>query len=277
MFNLMSFSPSSELEYFDRIILYILFFRFWSICITNWAIDGWRHWYEWSSTNTTKNNYYSTTHVVDHNTTTDRNYKCSIKSDNVDIGDQRKVWFYLLNEETVEKSVFVYSIEPLPFPQHGPGPIQRPNKLSCPLTIQASSVFRDSPRSPDTPDVLVHINHLVDRQNSFATVMPNTDTPLNNSSNMSHDMSTPNVPWTPFSPSDWSSKYESSWPVSVQTPNPFASRQISSDETNIWPEPSLSSSWLKFPSTAPSNRQENETPNQVSSHLRTVLPSSIRI
>lgn len=93
---------------------------------------------------------------------------------------------------------------------------------------------------------------------------------------MINDMSTtPNVPWTPFSPADWSSKYESSWPSTVQTTNPFAQRQISTDDANFWPESSMNTSWLKFPLPPTSNRQENETPNSVSSHLRTFIRSFI--
>lgn len=163
------------------------------------------------------------------------------------------------------------SIEPLPYPQHGHGPIQRPNKLSCPLTFQASSVFRDPTHSPDTPDVLLHINHLVDRQNSIAAAMPNNDANVNNSASMINEVTTPNVPWTPFSPPDWSSKYESSWPLPVPTQNPFAQRQISTDDGNLWSESSLNTHWLKFPSIPSTNRQENETANSVS-HLRLSLP-----
>jgi len=150
-------------------------------------------------------------------------------------------------------SVIKENIEPLPFPQHGPGPIQRPNKLQCSPTTQ-SSFFHDSTQSPNTPDVLTQINHLVDHQNSI--------TIPSNVSNLTNDIPTPNVPWTPFSPPEWSTKYDSSWPITAQTQNPFAQRQISKDESSLWPEPPLNTSWLKFSSTSDppsSNRQENET------------------
>jgi len=163
---------------------------------------------------------------------------------------------------TIPTSVIKENIEPLPFPQHGLGPIQRPNKLSCSSKIQSSSFPHDSTRSPDTPDVLVHISHLVDRQNSIAT-MPSNDSSLTNSSIMANEISTPNVSWTPFSPPEWSSKYEISWPLTVQTQNPFAQRQISTDESNLWSESSLNTSWSKFLPVASTNRPENDTNNSL--------------
>jgi len=167
-----------------------------------------------------------------------------------------------------------YSIEPLPFPQHGPGPIQRPNKLSCSSTTQISSFIQDSTQSPSTPDVLVQINHLVDRQNSIPSNISNL-TNIN-------DISTPNVPWTPFSPPEWSTKYDSTWPITpiqssnisltTQIQNPFAQRQILKEESSLWSSTlettqPRNTSWLKFSSisdSSPSNRQENETNNPVS-------------
>jgi hypothetical protein len=155
---------------------------------------------------------------------------------------------------TIPTSVTKENIEPLPCPQHGLGPIQRPNKLSCQLNIQSSSSTfpHDSTRSPDTPEVLVQINHLVDHQNSITTI----PTIIN-------DIATPNASWTPFSPPEWSTKYESSWPLNTQIQNPFAQRQLSKDETNLWSEPLMNTSWLKFTPISPSNRQENETNNSL--------------
>jgi hypothetical protein len=171
----------------------------------------------------------------------------------------------------IPSSVIKENIEPLPFPQHGPGPIQRPNKLSCASTTQISSFITDSPQSPSTPDVLVQISHLVDRQNSIATNVSNL-TNIN-------DISTPNVPWTPFSPSEWSTKYDSTWPMTniqssnisltTQIQNPFVQRQISKEESALWSSALESAqprntSWLKFSSisdSSSSNRQENETNN----------------
>jgi hypothetical protein len=127
---------------------------------------------------------------------------------------------------TVPPSVIKENIEPLPFPQqHGPGPIQRPNKLSCTSTTQLSSYLADSTQSPSTPDVLEQINHLLDHQNSITTV-PSTPN-ISNSSTLINDMTTPNVPWTPFAPAEWSS-----W---ANTQNPFAQRQISKEELAVWP------------------------------------------
>jgi hypothetical protein len=155
-------------------------------------------------------------------------------------------------------SVTKENIEPLPFPQHVPGPIQRPNKLSCSSIFQTLPLFHDPTRSPDTPEVLVQINHLVDHQNSM---IASSSSNVTNSSSMINDLPTPNVPWTPFTPSEWPTKYESSWPLPPPPPtqNPFAQRQISKDESNLWPEISTNTSWLKFSPTSPLNRQENET------------------
>jgi len=171
----------------------------------------------------------------------------------------------------IPPSVIKENIEPLPFPQHGPGPIQRPNKLSCSSITQISSFLPDSTQSPSTPDVLVQINHLVDRQNSIPSNVSNL-TNIN-------DISTPNVPWTPFSPPEWSTKYDSTWPITnIQSPNislttqiqnPFAQRQISKEESSLWSSnlettQPRNTSWLKFSpisDSSSSNRQENETNN----------------
>jgi len=181
-------------------------------------------------------------------------------------------------KSTIPPSVIKENIEPLPFPQHGPGPIQRPNKLPCSSTTQLSSFLHDSTQSPDTPDVLVQINHLVDHQNSITTIPSNVSN-LTNSSTIINDISTPNVSWTPFSPPEWSSKYDSTWPITnIQSPNislttqvqnPFARRQISKEESALWSSnlettAPINTSWLKFSpvsESSPSNRQGNETNN----------------
>ena len=72
------------------------------------------------------------------------------------------------------------------------------------------------------------------------------------------DPPTPNVPWTPFSPPEWSTKFESQWPLATSTQNPFAQRQISKDESNLWPEMPSGTTWMKFSPMAPPNRHENE-------------------
>jgi hypothetical protein len=168
----------------------------------------------------------------------------------------------LQQKPTISPSVIKENIEPLPFPPHAPGPIQRPNKLPCSPTTQSStSFFHDSTLTPNTPDVLIQINHLVDRQNSIP-ITPSTVSNLTNTSTIINDIATPNVSWTPFSPPEWSSKYESTWPLTTQTQNPFAQRQITKDESALWSEPPINPSWLKFTSvsdTSSSNRQENDT------------------
>jgi len=159
---------------------------------------------------------------------------------------------------TLPPSVIKENIEPLPFPQHAPGPIQRPNKLSCSSTTQLSSFLQDSSQSPSTPDVLTQINHLVDQQNSITTIPSNIN-----------DIPTPNVPWTPFL------TYDSTWPITnIQSPNislttqiqnPFAQRQISKEESSLWSSNfETPTSWLKFssiPDSSSSNRQDNDANN----------------
>lgn len=144
---------------------------------------------------------------------------------------------------TTPTSVIKENIEPVSFPQHTHGPIQRPNKLNYSPTAQSSATFSEITQSPTTPDVLVQINHLLDHQNSVATV-PSTPDVSNSATTatLPHDLPTPNVPWTPFAPNDWTTKYESTWPI--QTPNipltthmanPFVFRQMSKEESSVWP------------------------------------------
>jgi hypothetical protein len=178
-------------------------------------------------------------------------------------------------KSTIPPSVIKENIEPLPFPQHGPGPIQRPNKLSCASTTQSSSFLHDPIQTPDTPDVLIQINHLVGRQNSVTTTSSNAFN-VTNSSTIINDISTPNVSWTPFSPPEWSSKYDSTWPITniqsrnislpTQTQNPFAQRK---EESTLWSSNlettgTINTPLLKFSpvwDSSPANRQENEINN----------------
>jgi len=138
----------------------------------------------------------------------------------------------MTTDSTTSSSVIKENIEPLPFPSHGPGPIQRPNKLSTSSPIHSPILLPDSTQSPSTPDVLFQINHLLDHQNS---ITPN----VSNSSTLINDISTPNVPWTPFSSTEWSSKSDSSWlssniSLATRMQNPFAQRQISKEESMVW-------------------------------------------
>ncbi|CAF1157024.1 unnamed protein product [Adineta ricciae] len=144
---------------------------------------------------------------------------------------------------TTPTSVIKENIEPVSFPQHTHGPIQRPNKLNYSPPAQSSATFADITQSPTTPDVLVQINHLLDHQNSVATV-PSTPDVSNSatSGTLPQDLATPNVPWTPFAPNDWATKYDSTWPtqtpsipLTTHMPNPFVFRQMSKEESTVWP------------------------------------------
>lgn len=134
-----------------------------------------------------------------------------------------------------------YSIEPLPFPQRGLGPIQRPTKLTCPPTQALIPPYLKNPiQSPGTPDVIDQLNHILDHQNSVQTGAPSTP------------LTTPNIPWTPFLPAECVPKYDSTWPMTnmqappvlltAPTQNPFAlisamneqGQQSPRDETPVW-------------------------------------------
>ncbi|CAF2040683.1 unnamed protein product [Rotaria magnacalcarata] len=177
-------------------------------------------------------------------------------------------------KSTVSTSAVKENIEPLPtVAQHELGPIQRPNKLSCVPTKQ-SSVFTDSIESPNTPDVLVQINHLLDRQNSISIISSTSKVPIiTNSSTSINEISTPNVSWTPYSPIEWSSKYDSSWPESSNIS--LARQQISSEEALIWPsnkDTQRSTQWNEpmSPAAVPS-QTEIARPTKTNSWL-TFLP-----
>jgi len=201
---------------------------------------------------------------------------------------------------TIPSSIVAEDVEIVPVPHHGPGPIQRPNKLTCPTTQQkAPSYLINSIQSPGTPDVLDQINRLLDHQNSTATSTMVSSAPNVNNSSVSstimNDLTTPNIPWTTFSPTEWPSKYDSSWPLtSIQSPavslttqiqNPFAlmtttneqQRPPSREESSIWSSvlgtatPRLTSSstrtqrastWNElFSSTVPSSTDATKPPS----------------
>ena len=168
-----------------------------------------------------------------------------------------------------------FSIEPLPFPQHGPGPIQRPNKLTSPPTQQSTSTYiPNSIQAPETPDVLDQINRLLDHQNTPITPIPST-TNVNNSSIPINDLSTPNLAWTAFSPNEWSSKYDSSWPLAtIQSPsiplttqvqNPFALISVLNEQRQV-PNREESTVWSSVLGTV--------TPRLTSSSTRTQRAST---
>jgi hypothetical protein len=181
-------------------------------------------------------------------------------------------------------------VEPLRFPQHGPGPIQRPNKLACPPSQQlTSSYLTNSIQSPGTPDVLDQISRLLDHQNNTTTVttpVPTTSN-MDNSSIPMNDLSTPNIPWTTFSPTEWPSKYDSSWPLTnIQSPtvplttqvqNPFAlmatineqQRQPTREEASVWSSV-LGTATPRFTSSS-ARTQRASTWNEV---FQSTVPSS---
>jgi hypothetical protein len=195
----------------------------------------------------------------------------------------------------IPSSIMPDDVEPLPFPQHGPGPIQRPNKLTCaPTQPLLSPYLPNSIQSPGTPDVLDQLNRLLDHQNSSSTIAPSTPN-VNNSSISINDLGTPNIPWTTFSSTEWPSKYESTWPLTnIQTPtvsltaptqNPFVlmstmneqPRQPTREDPPVWSSvlgtatPRLISSstrtqrastWNElFQSTVPSSNESAKLPN----------------
>jgi len=143
-------------------------------------------------------------------------------------------------------------VEPLPFPQHGPGPIQRPNKLTCPPTQPTiPSYLTNSMQPPGTPDVLDQLNRLLDQNNT--TAVPPTPN-VNNSSMPLNDLSTPTMPWATFSSTEWPTKYDSPWSLgtlqsptgslTTQVQNPFAMmatindqqrQQPTREEASVWP------------------------------------------
>lgn len=129
--------------------------------------------------------------------------------------------YELFSKENHFESILHCRIEPLPFPQRGLGPIQRPTKLPCPPTQSSMPSFMKNPmQSPETPDVIDQLNHLLNHQNSVQTGAPSTP------------LTTPNIPWTPFLPAECVPKYDPTWPMAnMQTPpvlltaptqNPFA-------------------------------------------------------
>jgi hypothetical protein len=128
-------------------------------------------------------------------------------------------------------SYYCARADSLPKPHHGPGPIQRPNKLTYPSKLLPSSMKPIQPfQSPVTPDVLDQINHFV-YENSSGTSTANANH-ISSTSSTINDLTTANTSWTTFSSSEWSPKNERSWSLSpLQSPtlllashvqNPFA-------------------------------------------------------
>lgn len=175
----------------------------------------------------------------------------------------------------IPSSIIKDDAEPLPFPSHAPGPIQRPNKLAYPpIQPLAPSYLGSSVQSPGTPDVLDQLNRLLDHQSSVSTAIPSTPN-VNTPSIPINDLATPNIPWTSFSSAEWPSKYDSTWPLTniqsptvsltVPTQNPFA--LISTINESPRPPPREEATvWSSVLGTA--------TPRLVSSSTRTQRAST---
>lgn len=122
----------------------------------------------------------------------------------------------IMKDEYVEK----------PFPQHGPGPIQRPNKLT------------NQPTTAPT-----YLSNTIQSASTSSSATAATTSKMINSSVPITDLPTPNIPWTPFAQTEWSSKYDSSWPMTTPVENPFAlitsmngqQRASTNEDTTVWP------------------------------------------
>lgn len=124
-------------------------------------------------------------------------------------------------------------IESVPIPHHGPGPIQRPNKLIT-STVQSTGLANNNNTmlSPASPDVLDQINKLMfenNPSNQGTSMVNSVNNP--NSSSMMADLTSPVINWSPFCASEWQNKQEQSWllpnmqsspiPINGSSSNPF--------------------------------------------------------
>lgn len=135
--------------------------------------------------------------------------------------------------------------------------------------------------------MLDQINRLLDHQNITTPTVSSTPN-VNDSSVPISDLATPNISWTPFLPSPWPSKYESSWSsTNIQTPtaslttpiqNPFAlisalndqQRPPTREEISLW-------STLGGPMTPQHSMPSNPQTQRVSDWnemFSTALPST---
>lgn len=160
------------------------------------------------------------------------------------------------------------SFEPVPFQQHGPGPIQRPNKLTTTAAQQSSKMpyLSTNIESLDTPDTLDHLKLVLENLHDAGTpTIASSTRNIADSTMPVNDLSTTNLAWTPYSPTTWSPRYDLSWPLTnIQSPtvpltaqvqNPFAHmspmneqpRQIIREEPIVW-SPILGTATPRFAS-----------------------------
>lgn len=102
-----------------------------------------------------------------------------------------------------------------------------------------------------------------------------------------NDISSPNVPWTPFAQPEWSSKYDSPWPIStIQSPNvsvaremqnPFAQQHrqqqqqpVLTKDSSIWPSV-LGTATTSSSESLSQNTQNGQEWDQI---LSSTIPSS---
>lgn len=125
----------------------------------------------------------------------------------------------ILKPTATISSVASEEIESIPYLHHGPGPIQRPNKLNHSTASATNS--KNSLQSPGTADVLDHINRFIyaDSEGRTSTNASNNVNSNAVASPLINDLTPSNMPWS-FSSTEWSSKLESSWALpTLQSPN----------------------------------------------------------
>lgn len=148
----------------------------------------------------------------------------------------------ILKPTATISSVVSEDIESIPYLHHGPGPIQRPNKLNHSTASLTNSVLnpKNSLQSPSTADVLDHLNRFIYADNDGRTSTTPSHNVNSNSvaSPLIHDS---NMPWS-FSSTEWSSKLESSWALpTLQSPHISLSSPMGNPFTMIPQAPRVDS------------------------------------
>jgi len=173
----------------------------------------------------------------------------------------------ILKPTAILSSVVTEDIESIPYLHHGPGPIQRPNKLNhSSATTNVSTQLKSSFQSPGTSDVLDHLNRFIyDDNEGRSSVNPSNNTNSNAvASTLVNDLTPTNMPWA-YSPSEWTPKMESSWPLSTfQSPNLLSSTmenpftmipENSSTNSSRWSNVAVGTSPSRF--VSPTNRTQH--------------------
>lgn len=98
-----------------------------------------------------------------------------------------------------------------------------------------------------------------------------------------NDLPTPNIPWTPFPQTEWSSKYDSSWPLtSIQSPtvslttqvqNPFALMSTINEQRT--PTREESTVWSSVLGTATPRLTSSSTRTQRASQWNEIFQSTV--